>query len=62
MTVAEIKTEINKAIDNVPEDALADVLSYLKHLQAKTTDDIKLTAHLRQILNEDSELLEKLAQ
>lgn len=62
MTVTEIKTEINKALENVPEDALADVLSYLKHLQSKTADDIKLTTHLRQILNEDSELLEKLAQ
>ncbi|MFC0516118.1 hypothetical protein ACFFGT_17995 [Mucilaginibacter angelicae] len=62
MTAAEIKTEINKALENVPEEALADVLSYLKHLQSKMAGDIKLTTHLRQVLTEDSELLERLAQ
>ncbi|MEO3404590.1 hypothetical protein AAFN85_11855 [Mucilaginibacter sp. CAU 1740] len=62
MTTTELKTEINKALENVPEEALTDVLSYLQHLQAKAPTDIKLTAHLRQILTEDAELLEKLAQ
>ena len=62
MTATEIKTEINKVLENVPEGALADVLSYLKQLPLKTPDDIKLTAHLRQILAEDKELLEKLGQ
>jgi hypothetical protein len=62
MTTTELKTEINKALENVPEEALTDVLSYLQHLHAKAPTDIKLTAYLRQILTEDAELLEKLAQ
>jgi len=62
MTVTEIKAEINKTLDNVPEEALADILLYLKQLQSKSSGDIKLATHLRTILTEDSELLEKLAQ
>ncbi|AYL96980.1 hypothetical protein [Mucilaginibacter celer] len=62
MNTIELKQEINKVLENVPEEALADVLLYLQHLQAKTPADIKLTINLRQILNEDKELLEKLAQ
>ncbi|PWK79937.1 hypothetical protein LX99_00398 [Mucilaginibacter oryzae] len=62
MTTTELKTEINKTLENIPEEALNDVLLYLQHLQAKAPSDIKLTSHLRQILTEDAELLEKLAQ
>jgi len=62
MTATQIKTEIRKVLDNVPEDALQDVLDYLKELQLSSPEQIKLTNNLRRILLEDKQLLEKLAQ
>jgi mRNA-degrading endonuclease RelE of RelBE toxin-antitoxin system len=62
MTSIEIKTEIQKVLDQVPENVLQDVLDFLKELQNKSADQIKLANNLRKILSEDRELLEKLAQ
>jgi hypothetical protein len=62
MTSIEIKTEIQKVIDQVPENVLGDVLDFLKELQSKSSNEIKLANNLRKILSEDRELLEKLAQ
>jgi mRNA-degrading endonuclease RelE of RelBE toxin-antitoxin system len=62
MTSIEIKTEIQKVLDQVPESVLEDVLAFLKELQLKSPDQIKLANNLRKILSEDRELLEKLAQ
>ena len=58
----QIKTEIQKVLDQVPESVLQDVLDFLKELQTKSADQIKLANNLRKILSEDRELLEKLAQ
>ena len=62
MTTKEIKSEIHKALDNIPENALKIILEYLKELEGKTADQIKLAKNLRDILNEDKELLERLAK
>jgi len=62
MSTAEIKIEIQQVLDNVPEDALAGILDYLKQFQTQTPDQIKLSEHIRKILAEDKELLEKLAK
>lgn len=62
MTTKEIKSEIQKALDNIPENALEVILEYLKELEGKTADQIKLAKSLRDILNEDKELLERLAK
>lgn len=62
MTKTEIKTEIQKVLDNIPENILQDVLDLLKGLQNQSGDKLELTHSLRQILAEDKELLEKLAQ
>ena len=62
MTTKEIKSEIQKALDNAPENALQVILEYLKKLEGKTADQIKLAKNLREILHEDKELLEKLAK
>jgi len=62
MTTTQIKTEIQKVLDGVPENALQDVLDFLKELQSSSVEQIKLTNNLRQILVEDRQLLEKLAQ
>jgi hypothetical protein len=62
MTKTEIKIEIQKVLDNVPENVLQDILDLLKGLQNQPLDKLEITHSLRQILAEDKELLEKLAQ
>lgn len=62
MTKAEIKIEIQKVLDNVPENVLHDILDLLKELQNESSERIGLTHSLRQILLEDKELLAKLAK
>ncbi len=62
MTKAELKIEIQKVINNVPENILEDVLDFLKELEEQPSNKVKLVNNLRQILSEDKELLERLAQ
>jgi hypothetical protein len=62
MTKTQLFSEIQKVLDNVPEAILQDVLDFLKALQDQPADKVKLANNLRQILSEDRELLEKLAQ
>lgn len=62
MTTREIKSEIIKLLDTVPENVLEDLLGYLKQAEGQTKEKIEFSRHLKQILKEDKELLEKLAQ
>ena len=62
MTKTQIQTEIQKVLDTVPESVLQDLLDFLKELRDQPDQSIKLANNLRQILAEDKELLEKLAQ
>jgi hypothetical protein len=61
MTTADLKFEIKKAIDEVPESVLVDVLEYLKQAKASSNDKIDLSRHLGLIIREDKELLKRLA-
>jgi len=62
MTKTQIKTEIQKVLDSVPDGVLQDVLDFLRALQVQSEDKVRLTNNIRQILSEDRELLERLAQ
>lgn len=62
MSTSEIKNEIQNVLDKVPESVLRDILSYLKHVQTKTKNQVETSKHLKKILKEDKELLDKLAQ
>lgn len=62
MKTTEIKTEIYKVIDTIPDNVLQDILDYLKQLQDISQSKVELSKNLKLILNEDRELLEKLAQ
>ncbi len=62
MTSQQLKSEIQKTLDRIPENVLLDILNYLKDLQSKTKDQVQMSQHLKKILAEDKELLEKLAQ
>ena len=62
MTTKEIKSEIQRTLDNIPESVLQDILDYLRLIQSKSADKVKLSKNLRDILTEDKELLERLAE
>ncbi len=60
MLKEEIKIEINKVLDELPDSTLQDLLGYLKSLRAPQSfiDE----QHLMEILTSDRQLLQKLAQ
>lgn len=62
MTIKELKLEIQKSLDNVPESILEDILALLKEANGRTDDQVKFTRNLRDVLAEDKNLLERLAK
>ena len=62
MSKDEIKTEINRVLDILPDKALEDLLSFLKNIGKKESIGILDNANLQKILTEDKELLAKLAK
>jgi hypothetical protein len=62
MTAKEIRSEIQKVLDKVPEALLGDILEYLKAIRGKSANTVHLSKDLSRIIAEDKELLEKLAQ
>jgi hypothetical protein len=61
MSNKEIKEEIHKAIENIPDSLLQDILEYLNQLKGVKKDALILSRNLGTILREDKELLQKLA-
>ena len=62
MSTKEIKAEIQKSLNNVPDTVLQDILDFLKQAEKQPADRLSLTKNLRDILKEDKELLERLAK
>ena len=62
MTTLELKAAIHNAVDNVPENALPDVLNYLNEVQHQSPDRKKLYAFIDRVFEEDAEVLRRLAQ
>ncbi len=62
MTTKDIKSEIQKSLDKVPERVLQDVLNFLKQIESQSIEKVNLTMNLKDILTEDRELLERLAK
>lgn len=62
MSTAELKEELHKAVENVPETSLNDALAFLKSLQADSEEKLKRARNFKRILEEDKELLERLAK
>jgi len=61
MSKVEIKEEISKIIDGLPDDSLKDLLLYLQEVE-KEPSSTNLATNVRKILTEDSNLLHRLAQ
>ena len=62
MSKEEIKYEINKVLDHFSDDALQELLMFLTELDSKKDAEAGFTFPLKKILDEDSELLSRLAQ
>ena len=62
MTISQIKREIKKSLEKVPETALKDVLAYLKQAQENNSDKSSLKSNLSKVLDEDKNLLQRLAK
>ena len=62
MTTKDLRKEINRVIQEVPENFLEDILSYLRNIEKKSKMDIEALSDLKRIFKEDQELLEKLAK
>jgi len=58
----ELKIEIQKIIDQVPEDMLGEIYKILKEIADKSPDSVKLSHNLNKILTEDKDLLKRLAE
>ena len=62
MSKDQIRYEINKVLDLMPDKALEDLLSFLKNVEGNSSDSFLDNSRLKTILTEDKELLKKLAQ
>jgi hypothetical protein len=62
MSKEEIKQEITKALDQFSEQALQDLLSFLKQFHSQPSISLFSGNHFKRLLTEDKELLERLAQ
>jgi hypothetical protein len=62
MAAEEIKRKIYKVIDNMPDEVLEDVYKYLESLKSRSKSEIIISQNLARILEEDKNLLERLAQ
>ena len=62
MSKDEIKYEINRVLDNFSDQALEELLTFLKQLESRNDNAFLNSSDLQKILSEDKQLLEKLAQ
>jgi hypothetical protein len=62
MKEQNVKIEIHKVVDMLPDDISKDVLDYLKSILKKSSDEIRNSNNLSKILKEDRNLLNRLAQ
>jgi glutamyl-tRNA reductase len=62
MTTKDLRKEINRVIQKVPDDFLDDILAYLKDVENKSRNEFDSLKHLKKIFKEDQELLDKLAK
>jgi hypothetical protein len=62
MSSENVKQKIYKVLDNLPEEVLEDIFIYLKTVKKRSMDNITSSKNFKRILEEDKNLLERLAQ
>jgi hypothetical protein len=62
MTTIEVKTEIQRALENAPDDFLPEVLEFIKQGAFHTAISAKRYKNFKKIIAEDDKLFERLAK
>jgi mRNA-degrading endonuclease RelE of RelBE toxin-antitoxin system len=62
MTTIEIKTEITKELERLPENALKNVLNYIKTQLNRTEEEAKHDRSVERIIANNTGLFERLAK
>jgi hypothetical protein len=62
MTSIQIKAEIDKLLGEIPQDALQSVLDLLNEIKTQPSENTRLAANIKKIMEEDKELLTRLAE
>ena len=62
MSRNELTLEIQRIIESMPDAALAEVLALLREAQSQSDSSLRSSRNLKRILEEDKELLKRLAQ
>jgi chemotaxis regulatin CheY-phosphate phosphatase CheZ len=62
MTTSQLKERITKALENVPDARLEDILEYVNELTQDAGSRSKRMLRIRRMLNEDDKLLQRLAK
>ena len=62
MSNEELRSEINKVLNNFSDKALEELFTFLKKLQSANPSAFSNSRDLQRILSEDKQLLEKLAK
>jgi hypothetical protein len=60
MTATQIKAEIDRLLDEIPESSLQNVLELLHKIKEEAVRNKRLEINIDRIMNEDKELLKKL--
>lgn len=58
----ELKEEITEIVNNLPDEALEELLAYLRQVEKRTAEKYRRAADLKKILAEDRDLLDKLSK
>lgn len=61
MESENLKAEILKTLDNIPDDILQDVLSYLKMIE-QSRNKVEFYHRVKTLMRQDMELLRRLSQ
>ncbi|OOQ56901.1 hypothetical protein [Mucilaginibacter pedocola] len=66
MSTTELKEEIQKAVEQLPESApenlLQEVLGYIQNVNTKIAERAQRAEYVKEIIAEDEEVFRKLAQ
>lgn len=62
MGKVQLKQEIDKRLENLPESVLLDLLALISHLEHHPQTNIKSFKDTLEIIEDDKELLKKLAE
>ena len=60
--MSDIKEKLHRVVDELPDSISQQVLDYLNQIKNKSTQELIRVEHVNKILQEDKEVLEKLAK